>query len=183
MAEEISGKVTQVLVARESDSIRSESLESVDVTFEGFAGDKHAGWTKPSDGRTTFYPRGTVIRNSRQVSIVSQEETSAIASDLGIDVILPDWMGANLLLEGIPELSAIRPNTRLFFESGAVLLITEENNPCRTLSAEIVSHFPENPDLLGQIVKVSLHRRGLVAVVELPGKITKGDIVRVLFAH
>jgi MOSC domain-containing protein YiiM len=114
---------------------------------------------------------------------VSQEETAAIANDLGLDEILPDWMGANLLLEGIPALSAITPNTRLFFESGAVLLITEENNPCKTLSAEIASHFPGKPELLEKIVKVSMRRRGLVAVVELPGKITKGEPVRVLFAH
>jgi len=183
MVEEISGKVKQVLVARDSGTIRSESLDTVDVTFEGFAGDKHAGWTKPSDGRTKFYPRGTAIRNSRQVSIVSLEETAAIANDLGLEEILPDWMGANLLLEGIPALSAIKPNTRLFFENGAVLLITEENNPCKTLSAEIASHFPGKPELLEKIVKVSMRRRGLVAVVELPGIITKGDTVRVLFAH
>jgi hypothetical protein len=180
MAEEFSGRVLNVLIAREADSIRSESLDEVDVTFEGFAGDKHSGMTKPSDSRTKFYSRGTIIKNSRQVSIVSQEETSSIASDLGIDAILPDWMGANLLLGGFEGLSFLKPNTRLFFESGAVLLVTDKNNPCSTLSAEIASHFPDKPELQGMIVKTSLGRRGVVAVVELPGKIKKGDSVRVL---
>jgi hypothetical protein len=180
MPEDISGLVSSVLIARDADSIRSISLDEVDVTFEGFDGDKHAGWTKPSDSRTKFYPRGTTIRNSRQVSIVSQEETIAIAHDLGIDSILPDWMGANLLLSGIEDISFLKPNTRLFFESGVVLLITDKNNPCSTLSAEIASHYPDKPELQGMIVKTSLGRRGVVAVVELPGKIKKGDTVRVL---
>jgi hypothetical protein len=183
MAEEISGRVICVLIAQEMDHIRSESVEEVEVTLEGFTGDKHSGWTKPSDGRTKFYPRGTIIRNSRQVSIISKEETGAIAADLGIASILPEWMGANLLLEGIPNISGLTPNTRMFFESGAVLLITEKNNPCRTLSAEIESHYPGNPELSGKIVKCSLGRRGVVAVVELPGKIMKGDTVRVLAAQ
>jgi hypothetical protein len=183
MADEISGRVIAVLIARGMDHIRSESLEEVEVTLEGFAGDKHAGWTKPSDGRTKFYPRGTIIRNSRQVSIISKEETESIAADLGIEAILPEWMGANLLLEGIPDMSALPPNTRMFFESGAVLLITEKNNPCRTLSAEIESHYPGKSELNAKIVKTSLGRRGIVAVVELPGKIKKGDTVRVLNAQ
>lgn len=183
MADEIFGRVVNVLIARETDSIRSESLDEVDVNFEGFTGDKHAGWTKPSDSRTKFYTRGTIIRNSRQVSIVSQEESSAIAKDLGLEEILPEWMGANLLLAGIEGLSFLKSNTRLFFESGCVLQITDKNNPCSTLSAEIASHFPDKPELQGNIVKTSLGRRGVVAVVELPGKIKKGDSVRILLAQ
>jgi hypothetical protein len=183
MTEELSGRVLAVLIARGTDHIRSELLDEVDVTLEGFIGDKHSGWTKPSDGRTKFYPRGTTIRNSRQVSIISQEETSAIAADLGLKSILPEWMGANLLLKGIQDLSVLKPNSRMFFESGAVLLITEKNNPCSTLSTEIGSHYPDKPELKERIVKCSLGRRGVVAVVELSGKIKKGDTVRVISAQ
>ncbi len=179
MIEEFNGIVRQVLICRETNSIRSESVDEVDVTFEGFAGDKHSGWTKPSDGRTKFYPRGTAIRNSRQVSIVSLEENRLIADELGIGSLLPEWMGANLLIEGIEDLSSLSPNSRLFFEGGVVMLVTEENHPCATMSAEIARHFPEDPDLAGIIVKASMHRRGIVAVVELPGKIKKGESVRV----
>jgi MOSC domain-containing protein YiiM len=71
----------------------------------------------------------------------------------------------------------------MFFESGAVLLITEKNNPCSTLSTEIGSHYPDKPELKERIVKCSLGRRGVVAVVELSGKIKKGDTVRVISAQ
>lgn len=179
MKEEFTGTVKQVLICCDINSIRSESVEEVDVNFEGFSGDKHSGWTKPSDGRTKFYPRGTTIRNSRQVSIVSLEENRLIADELGIGSLMPEWMGANLLLEGIGDISSLNPNSRLFFEGGVVLLVTEENHPCSTMSAEIARHFPENTELLGKIVKASMHRRGTVAVVELPGKIKKGESVRV----
>ncbi len=179
MKEEFTGTVNQVLVCRDEKSIRSESVNEVDVTFEGFSGDKHSGWTKLSDGRTKFYPRGTIIRNSRQVSMVSLEESRQIAAELGIKSLQPEWMGANLLLEGIAELSSLGPNSRLFFEGGVVLLVTEENHPCGTMSAEIARHFPENLELSGKIVKASMHRRGIVAVVELPGLIKKGESERV----
>jgi hypothetical protein len=183
MTEEITGRVDAVLIANEETSIRSFAVDGVEVTFEGFTGDKHAGWTKPSDGRTKFYPRGTAIRNNRQISIVSKEESDIIASELGIVTLEPEWMGANLLLSGIPELTALKPNTRLFFSSGAVLLITSDNLPCATMSKEISAHFPERPELAEKIVKASMDRRGVVAVVELPGQIKKGDDVRVLNAH
>lgn len=179
MKEEFTGTVIQVLVCNDANSILSEPVDEIKVSFEGFSGDKHSGWTKPSDGRTKFYTRGTIIRNSRQISIVSLEENRLIAAELGIESIQPEWMGANLLLEGIENFSSLSPNTRLFFEGGVVLLVTDENHPCSTMSAEIACHFPENPELSGKIVKASMHRRGIVAVVELPGLIKKGESVRV----
>ncbi len=183
MDEEIVGKVLTVLVAKDPNSMKSTPIETVEVTFEGFQGDKHSGWTKLSDGRTNFYPRGTTIRNNRQISLISKEETDLIASTLGIDQILPEWMGANLLISDIPEFSSLEPNSRLFFSSGVVLLITAENHPCMTLSKEIASNFPDRPELVGKIVAASKNLRGLVAVVELPGYIKKGDDVRVMHAH
>ena len=182
MVEEITGTVRQVLICRDDKSIRSQAVEEVDVTFEGFAGDKHSGWTKPSDGRTKFYPRGTMIRNSRQISVVSLEENNHVSTELDIESLQPEWMGANLLLEGINDLTSLSPNSRLFFEGGVVLLVTGENHPCATMAAEIANHFPDNPELSSLIVKASMHRRGIVAVVELPGKIKKGESVRVSHA-
>lgn len=179
MTDQSTGNVLAVLICRDTESMRSDALDEVEVTLEGFSGDKHSGWTKLSDGRTKFYPRGTVIRNSRQISIVSVEESRTVAERLGIDEIKPEWMGANLLVEGIPSLSELKPNSRLFFESGAVILITGNNAPCSTLSAEIASHFPGQTNLREKIVKNSIRMRGVVAVVELPGSIKKGDSVRV----
>lgn len=183
MTEEISGRVVKVLIANDPASILSFEVESVEVTFEGFSGDKHSGLTKPSDGRTKFYPRGTTIRNSRQISIVSREELEEIARDLHIEKLQPGWFGANLMVEDIPELTKIRPNSRLFFESGAVLLITSDNLPCSTLAREIASHIAAGNGFSEELIEKSKDKRGLVAVVELPGSIKKGERVRVVKAR
>jgi hypothetical protein len=180
MATETTGIVEKVLIATDPISIASVQLKTVKVTLEGFDGDKHTGWTKPSDGRTKFYPRGTTIRNNRQISIVSMEELSEVAQNLNIPELLPEWMGANLLIKGVPELTSLKPNTRLFFSSGVTLLVTEENFPCMTMTKEICSHFSNRPDLEEAIIKTSIHKRGIVAVVELPGEIKEGDEVKVL---
>jgi hypothetical protein len=180
MATETTGIVEKVLIAADPISIASVQCKRVNVTLEGFEGDKHSGWTKPSDGRTKFYPRGTTIRNNRQISMVSIEELKEIAHDLNIPELLPEWMGANLLIKGIPDFTAIKPNTRLFFSSGTTLLVTEENFPCMTMTKEICTHFSNRPDLETAIIKMSMHKRGLVAVVELAGEINEGDEVKVL---
>jgi hypothetical protein len=183
MTEEITGLVLVVLICKEENSMLSTVVDSVDVTFDGFVGDKHSGMTKLSDGRTKFYPRGTMIRNSRQISIISKEEIDETCKGLHIEKILPEWMGANLLLSGIPNLTDLEPNVRLFFSSGAVLLITADNLPCATLTKEIVDHIPSRPDLMEKLIPASMGKRGIVAVVELPGQIKKDDRVRVVYSQ
>lgn len=180
MSSETTGIVEKVLIASDPNSMASVAQKSVNVTFEGFTGDKHSGLTKPSDGRTKFYPRGTMIRNSRQISIVSTEEMVEIARELQIPEMLPEWMGANLLIKDVPNLTSLKPNSRLLFTDGPTLLITDENFPCMILTKEVCSHFPDRPDLEDAIVKAAMHKRGLVAVVELPGEINEGDSVNVL---
>ncbi len=176
------GKVLEVLVCNDPNSIRSQIVDSVDVDFEGFPGDKHSGLTKLSDSRTKFYPRGTRIRNSRQISLVSKEELDIVKERLEIDRLLPEWMGANLFIEGVPSFTDIKPNTRFFFSSGAVLLVTSDNLPCATMTEEICKYFPDKPDLNSKVINASMNLRGLVAVVELPGKIMKGDELRVVYS-
>jgi hypothetical protein len=180
MSNELTGKVEKILIAANPNSMASVSQKTVKVTFEGFEGDKHSGWTKPSDGRTKFYPRGTTIRNNRQISIISTEEMLEVAKELNIPALMPEWMGANLLIKGIPNLTSLKPNSRLLFTDGPTLLITEENFPCMILTKEICSHITNRPDLEDNIVKAAMHKRGLVAVVEVPGEIKEGDEVKVL---
>ena len=52
-----------------------------------------------------MYPRGTEILNRRQITIVSVEELERIAEELGVVSVLPEWLGANLLLKGFSELT------------------------------------------------------------------------------
>jgi hypothetical protein len=172
----LNGQVLGVLLGLEANSLVTTSCAAATVTFEGLEGDKHTGWTRGADGRTPYYQRGTTIRNIRQVSIVSQEDLDEIAAKLGLPEICPEWLGANLLLEGIPHLSLLPPGTRLAFPQAAVLRVEEENQPCLGPGKIIAAQY-DNPKLASRFVKAALQRRGVVATVELPGKITAGDSV------
>lgn len=173
------GQVARVLIAPDADSIESQPLEEVEVTLEGFEGDRHSGLTYRTGGRTLYYPRGTVIRNSRQVSIVSVEELAEIAAGMNVPQVEPGWIGANLLLQSIPALTLLPPASRLFFARDAVLVVEGENLPCTTSGAAIQARYPDVPDLAQGFPKAGLHKRGVVAWVERPGVIRVGDTVRV----
>ena len=121
-------RVAEVLIAR-GDGFVTEVTGEVMLQFGGFAGDRHFGLTRASDSRTPWHPRGTVIGNTRQISIVSIEECAAVAQDMGIARIYPSWLGANLAFKNVADLSAMPPSTRILFPSGATLFVTEENVP------------------------------------------------------
>jgi hypothetical protein len=174
----ISGTTLAVLICNQIDSLMSTRLPQVVVTFEGFVGEKHSGFTRPADSRTPYYTRGTPIRNDRQVTILSAEELAHSAANLGLLEILPEWIGANLLLSGIPHLSHLPPMTRLVFSSGAVLLVTAENHPCK-LAGRTIAAQVGRPELGELYPKAAAGLRGVVAVVELPGLINEGDTVTV----
>jgi hypothetical protein len=157
----------------------STPVPRVSVTLDGFAGDRHAGPTRRADGRTPFYPRGTLIRNSRQVSLVAVEELAALAAALGVPQIAPAWLGANLAVSGIPHLSRLPPGSRLFFPHEATLVIAAENMPCVYPGKALQARFPLVPELVAQFPRYARGLRGLVAWVERPGAIETGDAVRV----
>jgi hypothetical protein len=176
---DLSGRLTAICVAsnHDPDSFEATPKTSVHVTMEGIEGDRHSGLTRPSDVRTPHYPRGTTIRNSRQISIVSVEELATVAAAMGLPTILPQWLLANLAFEGIPDLTAVPPSTRLFFPQETVLVVEGENMPCIYPGKEIQRHYPEIRDLATAFPKAAIHRRGLVAWVERPGVIYEGDTV------
>lgn len=183
MNDDWSGLTAAVLVGQQADSLVTTRVEKVQATVEGFAGDKHAGLTHPADSRTPFYPRGAQIFNDRQVSIVSAEELAGLAARLELPEVLPEWLGANLLLSGIPDLTRLEPGARLFFSSGAVLYVTHSNNPCSGPGKILQSRFPDREGLVAAFVKHAMHRRGLVAVVDSPGQIAEGDTVKVIWKN
>jgi hypothetical protein len=172
------GQVLRVLLGQDEQSLVTTPVDQAEVTFEGFAGDKHSGMTRGADGRTPYYKRGTPIRNYRQVSILSQEELAETAAALGVAELCPEWLGANLLLSGIPQLSLLPPGTRLVFAGGAVLRVEEENQPCLGPGRVIAAQYGDQK-LASRFVKAAMHRRGVVATVELPGSIAGGDAVSV----
>jgi hypothetical protein len=174
----IAGRIVWLGVVRDRrETLCSEPLESVEAGWEGFAGECHGGLTRPSCSRVLkLYPeRGTEIRNARQVTILSAEELSAIAADLGLDRLPPEWLGANLVLEGVPALTTLPPASRLVFEGGATLTVDVENGPCRFPAEVIEAHRPGHGRAFP---KVARGRRGVVAWVERPGRLASGETAR-----
>jgi hypothetical protein len=177
------GKVIGLFLGLSSDSLITTPCEQATVTFTGLEGDKHAGYTRPSDGRTPYYKRGTEIRNDRQVSIVSIEELAEIASAMHLPEVRAEWLGANLCFSGIPKLTFLPPNTRLIFPDSAVLRVSYENNPCTGPGEAMQFNYPERTGLKSLFPKAAIHKRGVVAVVERPGVIRLGDGVKVELAN
>ena len=150
------------------------------VNLDGFEGDRHAGFTRLADNRTPFYARGTTIGNSRQVSIVSAEELAELAATLEVPRIEASWLGANLVLEGLPRLSKLPPISRLFFPDDATLLISAENHPCQFPGKALQHRYPQVGGVARNFPLRAQGMRGLVAWVERPGTIAVGDSVRIV---
>ncbi|MDP1823099.1 MAG: MOSC domain-containing protein [Archangium sp.] len=155
----------------------TRALELAVLSYAGLEGDRHAGLTQRSGVRQKHLPKGTEIRNARQLSLVSVEELSKIAAALGLSHLDSRWLGANVLLRGAPALTAWAPGTRLVFGSGAVLVIDGENEPCRKAGRAIAAAAGADEGLAARFVKAAHRLRGLVAWVERPGTIRCGDPV------
>ena len=174
----LNGTVQAVLLTQDPHLQGSVRKAAVTADLRGLVGDKHFGMTYASDAHVqNHYPLGTEIRNDRQITIISAEEMAAVAADLNISEIKPEWMCANLLLQGIPNLTQLPPSTRLIFSQGAVVVIYLENLPCGNVGGIIQRRYGR-PGLSEQFVKVCLHKRGLLACVERAGIIAAGDTFR-----
>jgi hypothetical protein len=173
----LDGRVTAVLICEDPHSLVSTRKEKVDIDFSGIIGDKHSGLTCPSGGRTAFYPRGTEIRNYRQISIISEEEMAQVAASLQVAEIKPEWLGANLLVSGINRMTQLPPFTRIFFEGGVVLVIQRDNEPCAGPGKIIAAEYGR-PELGKLFISAADKKRGLVAVVEHSGVLRAGESLR-----
>ncbi|MHB0922728.1 MAG: MOSC domain-containing protein [Bellilinea sp.] len=173
------GVAEALLLGLQQDTLVSTRMPAVQAASGGFVGDKHFGVTHPSDSRTPYYQRGSTIFNDRQLSIVSVEDLNEVASLMALPKIEAEWLGANVLTSGIAQLSRLSPGTRLFFSGGVVLYVTHSNNPCSGPGKIIQEHFPEREGLTALFIKLAMHRRGVVAVVDMPGEIKPGETIRV----
>ncbi|MDQ6604223.1 MAG: MOSC domain-containing protein [Chloroflexota bacterium] len=157
----------------------SSCVQEVRATLEGLEGDRHAGFTRRADARVPQYPRGTEIHNSRHVSLVAEEELARIAANMGVPIVEPEWIGANLVLRGVPNLSSLPPLTRISFPEFAAIALEGENHPCVYPGKAIQNHYPDRPGIGKQFPKAAHHLRGVVGWVERAGMIRMGDTVRI----
>lgn len=157
-------------------SLRSVPLQEAQLTFAGIAGETHGGETRPSCSRViSQHPRGTTIRNVRQLSIVSAEELAEIAAAIGVAQMNPAWVGASMVVEGLLDFTHLPPSSRLQAPSGATLVIDMENQPCHLPAPVIDEDAPGH----GKGFKTAAKgKRGVTAWVEREGPIALGDRLR-----
>ena len=159
----------------ENQIIRALPLTEMALGFGGYAGESHAGLTRPSCSRVLAqYSRGTEIRNVRQLCLVSAEEMAEVAAELGLTEWDHAWVGASVVISGIPDFTHIPPSSRLQFASGATLTVDMENHPCIEPAKTIDLARPGH----GKAFKEAARgRRGITAWVEREGVVRLGDLV------
>jgi hypothetical protein len=165
------------LYVADGDTFITRKIERIELGADGIPGDRHGGILRGADARTPWHRRGARIFNDRQISLVSQEELVAIAEGLGIAAIEAETLGANVLVGGIAQFSMLPRGTRMFFPSGATLVLTDQNAPCRISGAALAARYPDEPRLAFRFVEVARRMRGMVAYVERPGVLTAGDAI------
>lgn len=166
------GSVTDM----QRDALMAQSLEEMQLTFAGIPGSVHGGQTRASCSRVTAqYPKGTEIRNERQVSILSEEEIAQIAARMGVDSIDPARLGASIVVRGLPDFSHLPPASRLTAPSGAALCIDMQNRPCVWPGKSLeVQHPGQGKGFLAAAKGL----RGVTAWVAAEGALTIGDTLR-----
>lgn len=160
---------------RDKPEIEGLPLDKMALTFAGLADEVHAGLTRPSCSRVVSqYPRDTEIRNVRQLSIVSAEELAEIATALDLDQIDPSWLGASVVISGLPDFSHIPPSSRLQFAGGTTLTVDMQNRPCQFPAKTIEQARPGHGIRFKTVAK---GKRGVTAWVEREGSLQIGEAV------
>lgn len=157
--------------------ITSVPVAEMPLTFAGYARESHAGETRPSCSRVLAqHPRGTTIRNTRQLCLVSAEEMAEVAADLGLTAEWNHaWVGASLVLEGIPDFTHVPPSSRLQGPDGTTLVVDMINHPCQEPAVTIARATGGR----GKTFKTAaMGKRGVTAWVEREGTLRLGDVLR-----
>ena len=160
-------------VADRDAALASAPSDRLTLTFAGPKGEAHGGVTRPSCSRVTAqHPKGTTIRNVRQLTAVSVEELAEIASAMGLDTLDPALTGATLAVGGLPDFSHLPPSSRLQAPSGATLVVDMQNRPCHLPADPIDARHPGAGPRFKAAAK---GRRGVTLWVEREGDIAVGD--------
>lgn len=179
---ELSAKVIAVYTAKQEDYPRSTAVPRLTLTWDGIEGERHFGRTRRADARVRYYPKGSEIANTRQVTILSEEELAEIAAAMGLAMLDATLLSGNVVLRGVSRLTRLPAGTRLQFSGGAALICDGENLPCSIPGRAIAAAFPERQRLGRMFAKSAIGRRGVTAWVEHPGEIAAGDEVLIRIA-
>jgi len=163
-------------VANSKEDMSAKAVSTLDLALGGDAAEAHSGITRPSCVRVkALYERGTEIMNVRQLSVLSQEELDMIAKVMGLEVVDPAWVGASIVLKGIPDFTHVPPNSRLQGPDGVTITVDMENRPCvlpgRVIEGAHPGHGPK-------FKTAATGKRGVTAWVERAGRLSVGEKMR-----
>jgi len=175
-SQNIPAEILQVLATPVQNHFRSAEVAALTVDLQGIQGDRHYGFTRKAGARERWYEAGMEMRSGRQLSVVSAEELAEIARRMDLARIEPGWIGANVVVSGIPDFTRLPWGTRLFCNDGAVLVNEGDNAPCRFAGAEIARNYPNRERLDILFPKAAIWLRGIVASVERAGAIAPGPL-------
>lgn len=176
---ESTGKVEGIYTAKDPATFVTREVPDFRVELAGIPGDRHYGLLRPADSRQNIYPRGTMIANRRQISIVSSEECMRIARQMGLPELKPEWLGANVLVSGLEILTELPAGVRFLFPDGTGLINEGENLPCIG-PGKVIAEMIGDEGLARKFVSAALKLRGIVCSVEREGMIRRGDSFRIL---
>ena len=163
-----------------AEDLASQPLKSVVMGFAGFEGEDHGGLNRSACSRlTNVHPKGTPLKNQRQLTVLSSEEMAETAAAMGIETGLdPCWVGANVVLSGVPSLTILPPGTRLQLPDGGTFVVDMENGPCKFPGEIIDRHHPGQ----GKSYPTAAYgKRGFTAFVEREGTANLGDQVEIFY--
>lgn len=151
----------------------AQPVERLEAGFDGLVSNRHSGALRPACSRVSnLHPEGTPIRNTRQLTVLAQEDLDAIAAQLDLPALDPALLGASVVLRGIPDFTRVPPSSRLQAGDGLTLVVDMENRPCVYPAREIESRTPGHGK---GFLAAARGRRGVTAWVERPGTLRLGD--------
>ncbi len=164
------------------EDMSKQPCDSVVAELDGFISDRHRGFSRVCwEGDTE--PEGTVRRNNRQWSGVSEEELAEIREALDLDrALTAEDLGTNVCIRGIEGFSALPKGSKLVFPSGAVLVVEDYNPPCTDMGDKIAGLYAKRsgePLTRKQFLTEARKKRGVVGSIDVPGEIFKGDEITV----
>lgn len=159
----------------------TRAVSDIALDLQGIAGSRHYGFTRKAGPREPWYKRGMEMRSGRQITAVSREELAAIAAAMQVERIAPEWIGANIVVSGIPHFTLLPAGTRIVFAE-ATIVVEAPNAPCRIAGRAIAQHLTPGAAAGGLDLAFPAKAKGLrgvVASVERPGTIRAGEPIRV----
>ena len=159
----------------------TRQVEELVLDLQGIPGTRHYGFTRQAGPREPWYKRGMEMRSGRQITVVAREDLSAIAAAMQVDTIAPEWIGANIVLSGIANLTLLPPGTRIVFAE-ATIVVAAPNAPCRMSGRALATHLTPGEGPGGLDLAFAAKAKGLRAVpasVERAGTIRAGEPVTV----